>query len=39
VLVIIGLYMVLWGKKEEATNAVTRTKPVQAEVEQQEEKV
>ncbi|CAL5045084.1 unnamed protein product [Urochloa decumbens] len=37
VLVILGLYMVLWGKKEEASrNAVASAKPVQAEVEQQE---
>ncbi|CAD6338151.1 unnamed protein product [Miscanthus lutarioriparius] len=34
VLVILGLYLVLWGKKEEA--AAASAKPVQAEVEQQE---
>ncbi|TKW19225.1 hypothetical protein SEVIR_4G006500v4 [Setaria viridis] len=36
VLVILGLYMVLWGKKEEAAKAAASAKPVQAEVEQQE---
>jgi hypothetical protein len=37
VLVIIGLYLVLWGKKEEAAAAAASAKPVQeTEVEQQE---
>ncbi|KAG2624183.1 hypothetical protein PVAP13_3KG110900 [Panicum virgatum] len=40
VLVILGLYLVLWGKREEAANKdVASAKPVQAEVEQQAEKV
>lgn len=36
VLVILGLYLVLWGKREEAAAAAASAKPVQAEVEQQE---
>uniref|UniRef100_A0A0A8XTI3 WAT1-related protein n=1 Tax=Arundo donax TaxID=35708 RepID=A0A0A8XTI3_ARUDO len=36
VLVILGLYLVLWGKKEESATAIASAKPVQAEVEQQE---
>ncbi|XP_062229965.1 WAT1-related protein At3g30340-like [Phragmites australis] len=36
VLVILGLYLVLWGKKEESASAVASAKPALAEVEQQE---
>ncbi|KAF8662314.1 hypothetical protein HU200_004202 [Digitaria exilis] len=40
VLVILGLYMVLWGKKEEAAKAVASAKPAQAEAQdEQQEKV
>ncbi|TVU12981.1 hypothetical protein EJB05_46648 [Eragrostis curvula] len=39
VLVIIGLYLVLWGKKEESASAMASAKPVQADVLKLEEPV